>query len=499
MIKTISIVIILFLSLIIYKINIYKKENYILFSIIVPVYNVENYLKKCLESLIKQTYYNLEIICINDGSTDNSLQILREYKKKDKRIKVINQKHYGVSHTRNNGIRISKGDFITFVDSDDFIDLNVFEKCVKKIINNNADIVVYQLIAENQKYQRYIDNKIYISDPYSAIRDYNLYPSTCNKIFRRKIIIENNIFFKEDVKYAEDAIFKEFAFIKSTVIALEPSVIYHYVYRKNSAERSLNEIIKIESQIKRIDYLYDFYIKNNELRNIDNLIEILVQRVIPLINIVKNKDLKNFYKLIFLKLYNSKLKPFINYNYNNISQSYIKKLKNFLSDFKKIKEPKISIIVSIHNNEKYIKRFINSMQKQNLIDFEIIFIDKNSSDNSLNIIFNYTLNDDRLIIRHEKNKNIINSIYYGMLISKGKYILLLSIKNIFKEDFLNKIFNKAEQTNADLLIIKLKNFEQKEYNFTNISKTNKLYNNFLNITEEEAKIFNFEKNINILK
>lgn len=139
------------------------------------------------------------------------------------------------------------------------------------------------------------------------------------------------------------------------------------------------------------------------------------------------------------------------------------------------------------------------MQKQNLIDFEIIFIDKNSSDNSLNIIFNYTLNDDRLIIRHEKNENILNSIYYGMLISKGKYILLLSIKNIFKEDFLYKIFNKAEQKNADLLIIKLKNFEQKEYNFTNISKTNKLYNNFLNITEEEAKIFNFEKNIDILK
>lgn len=497
MIKTISFVILLFLSLIIYKINIYLKEYYILFSIIVPVYNVENYLKECLESLIKQTYYNLEIICINDGSTDNSLQILKEYKKKDKRIKVINQKHYGVSHTRNNGIRISKGDFITFVDSDDFIDLNVFEKCVKKIINNNADIVVYQLIAENQKYQRYLDNKIYISDPYSAIRDYNLYPSTCNKIFRRKIIIENNIFFKEDVKYAEDAIFKEFAFIKATVIALEPSVIYHYVYRKNSAEHSLNEIIKIESQIKRIDYLYDFYKKNNELRNIDNLIEILVTRVIPLINIVKNNDLKNVYKLIFLKLYNSKLKPFI--NYNNISQLYIKKLMSFLSDFENIKNPKISVIVLIHNNGEYIKRFINSMQEQNLIDFEIIFIDKNSSDNSLNILFNYTLNDDRLIIRHENNENFLDSINYGMLISKGKYILLLSIKNIFKEDFLYKIFNKAEQTNADLLIIKLKNFEQKEYNFTNISKNNKFYNNFLNITEEEAKIFNFERNFDILK
>lgn len=497
MIKIISIVILLFLALIIYKINIYIKENYILFSIIVPVYNVENYLKECLESLIKQTYYNLEIICINDGSTDNSLKILKEYKKKDKRIKVINQKHFGVSHTRNNGIRISKGDFITFVDSDDFIDLNVFEKCVKKIINNNADIVVYQLIAENQKYQRYLDNKIYISDPYSAIRDYNLYPSICNKIFRRKIIIENNIFFKEDVKYAEDAIFKEFAFIKATVIALEPSVIYHYVYRKNSAEHSLNEIIKIESQIKRIDYLYDFYKKNNELRNKDNLIEILMQRVIPLINIVKNNDLKNFYKLILLKLYNSKLRPFI--NYNNISKLYIKKLMNFLSDFEKIKNPKISLIVSIHNNGEHIKRFINSMQKQNLIDFEIIFIDESSSDNSLNILFNYTLNDDRFIIRHENNNNFLNSIYYGMLISKGKYILLLSIKNIFKEDFLYKIFNKAEQTNADLLIIKLKNFEQKEYNFTKNPKTNKFYNNFLNVTEKEAKIFNYERNIDILK
>lgn len=495
MIKTISIIIPLFLSLIIYKISIYKKEKSILFSIIVPVYNVENYIKNCLESLIKQTYYNIEIICINDGSTDNSLQILREYKKKDKRIKVINQKHYGVSHTRNNGIRISKGDFITFVDSDDFIDLNVFEKCVKKIINNNADIVVYQLIVENQKYQRYLGNKLYISDPYSAIRDFNLYPSTCNKIFRRKLIIDNNIFFKEDVIYAEDAIFKEFSFLKASVIALEPSVIYHYVYRNNSAEHSLNETIKIESQIKRIDYLYDFYKKNNELRNIDNLIEILVHKVIPLINIVKNNDIKNFYKLIILKLYNSKLKPFI--KYNNISQNYIK-LMNILYDFEKIKTPKISVIVSIYNNEEYIKRFINCFQIQSLIDFEIIFIDKNSSDNSLNILLNYTLYDDRLIIRHENNDYFLNSLYY-MLISKGKYILLLSIKNIFKEDFLYKIFNKAEETNADLLIFNLKNFKQKIYIFTKNSKNNELNINLLNITEGEAKIFNLERNINILK
>ena len=128
------------------------KNSNIKISVIVPVYNVENYLSQCLKSIINQTYKNLEIICVNDGSTDKSLMILKEYEKKDKRIKVINQNNKGLAATKNVGMKIATGDYITFVDSDDYIDLNVYEKCIESIIKyNKPDIVVYQIHFEYLK------------------------------------------------------------------------------------------------------------------------------------------------------------------------------------------------------------------------------------------------------------------------------------------------------------------------------------------------------------
>ncbi len=96
-------------------------------SIIVPVYNVENYLDRCLDSLINQSFDDIEIICINDGSTDNSLSILKDYEKKDARVKIINKDNSGVSDCRNNGINVANGEYIVFVDSDDWIDVNMIE------------------------------------------------------------------------------------------------------------------------------------------------------------------------------------------------------------------------------------------------------------------------------------------------------------------------------------------------------------------------------------
>lgn len=117
-------------------------------SIIIPVYNVENYLAQCLDSVICQTYENIEIICVDDGSNDNSPEILRKYAETDNRIKVIKKKNEGVSRARNDGINFASGEFIMFVDSDDWIDANTCEIALKAILNKNADIVMWSYISE---------------------------------------------------------------------------------------------------------------------------------------------------------------------------------------------------------------------------------------------------------------------------------------------------------------------------------------------------------------
>ena len=111
-----------------------------LISVVVPVYNVEQYLKKCLDSIIKQKYNNLEIIIVNDGSTDNSQKICQEYVKKDKRIKLITQKNQGLSAARNTGIDNAHGKYISFVDSDDYLDLEFINELYNTIIENKSDI-----------------------------------------------------------------------------------------------------------------------------------------------------------------------------------------------------------------------------------------------------------------------------------------------------------------------------------------------------------------------
>ena len=119
-------------------------------SIIVPVYNVEEYLEKCIESLIGQTYTNIEIIFVYNKSTDNSLQKLQQYQKKDSRILIIEKENEGVSVARNRGVNLATGEYIMFVDSDDWIDLDNCEKALKTIEKEQADILMWSYVREFQ-------------------------------------------------------------------------------------------------------------------------------------------------------------------------------------------------------------------------------------------------------------------------------------------------------------------------------------------------------------
>ena len=121
-------------------------ENTVKFSIITPVFNTESYLEQCLESILNQTYKNFEIICINDASTDNSLSILKDYAKNDSRIRIINKENGGISAARNSGINAAMGDFLSFIDSDDWIDLDFFEKLYLAAKKYSADIAAAGII-----------------------------------------------------------------------------------------------------------------------------------------------------------------------------------------------------------------------------------------------------------------------------------------------------------------------------------------------------------------
>ena len=184
-----------------------------LISIIVPVYNVEDKLERCVHSLFSQTYSNIEIILIDDGSIDKSGFVCDNLLLEDSRIKVIHQKNHGVSYSRNKGIDSSKGEYICFVDSDDFVEKNYIENFIIGL-RNTTDLVFQGIneINEGNKITRKIPKECYylyenILEGIADINKYSMFGYVCNKLYKRSIIVDNNIRFNLTINISEDRIF----------------------------------------------------------------------------------------------------------------------------------------------------------------------------------------------------------------------------------------------------------------------------------------------------
>lgn len=211
-----------------------------LISIIVPVCNVEKYLKKCVDSILNQTYRNIEVILIDDGSPDNCGKICDEYAQQDSRVKVMHIKNGGVSNARNIGIEMSVGQYIGFVDSDDVISEEMYEKLLQVALENNADIVQcnYCYLFEDdhtENMERKINNKKIdsVDEVKRAFINGLIYPSVATKLFKKEIV--RNIRFNTALKVAEDRLFVFECCCKSSKVVLIDDVLYYYFQRENSA------------------------------------------------------------------------------------------------------------------------------------------------------------------------------------------------------------------------------------------------------------------------
>lgn len=216
-------------------------------SIIVPVYNVEKYLERSLNSLINQTLKDIEIICVNDGSKDNSLKILEEYSKKDNRIIVINQENAGLSVARNSGMKIAKGQYIGFVDSDDWVDLDFYEKLYNTAIAKDADIAVADFVREhpNKKPKRLNlkEEKVY-ETPEDKLLVCKVHREGCvwNKIYRSEFLKSINLEFVAGMFYEDrDFTIRSLYFSKKPVTV--PNTYYRYfVNPKSICKKGINKI-----------------------------------------------------------------------------------------------------------------------------------------------------------------------------------------------------------------------------------------------------------------
>lgn len=245
-------------------------------SVIIPVYNVEKYIRQCLDSIVNQTLKEIEIICVDDGSTDSSLDILKEYAEKDERIIILQQKNQYAGVARNNGVKIAKGKCLSFLDSDDFFELNMLEKMYTKIEEDSSDIVICgwnvynnktkSIIKNHKMEKRYLDispfNPEDVADKLFGICK----PNPWTKMFNRQFFVENKLEF-EDCICCNDLTCICTALCIARKISVVEDILIHYrmfqennltANRKDHLDAVIQSINKLEENMKKFNVFEKF-------------------------------------------------------------------------------------------------------------------------------------------------------------------------------------------------------------------------------------------------
>ena len=283
-------------------------------SIIIPIYNSSKYLSECIESVLSQSYENIEVILINDGSTDCSLDISNSYKKRDKRIKIISISNNGVSYARNLGINNSTGDYIMFVDSDDIIDSKCVEFLVKDLKENQLNVGKLMKFKNKVKKTKKNRNSFLLEkNSFGELCKLHLLNTPCCKLYSKKTISENNIFFDINMCLGEDLLF------------------------------NLKYINHIEHIKIKNDFLYFYRIYGNDslcTRYYSNMEDIQLSLLNEFHNTFSNEKNAEKYEFEFID-------NILQNEFNNSKISYIKKYFNIR---KKIKTKKIQMYINKYKN-----------------------------------------------------------------------------------------------------------------------------------------------------
>lgn len=257
------------------KQGIIEKESQMndVISIVVPVYKVENEIDRCVKSLLSQTYTNIEIILVDDGSPDNCPKICDDYAKKDGRVSVVHKQNGGLSDARNAGLKVATGEFILYVDSDDYIDEDACQRLIDVASNCSVDIIVGGAVVHNGKPNERMEQHSFqageICDAKEFIKKaivmHEWYAPAWLNMYRRRFLLDSELYYKKGI-YFEDMEMLPRVFLAANKVAVMGGTFYHYVIRKNSIMTSSRDSIMEKNSIQNLS---DWKIRFDKVENKD--------------------------------------------------------------------------------------------------------------------------------------------------------------------------------------------------------------------------------------
>ena len=403
-----------------------------LISIIVPIYNVEEYLKECLDSIQKQTYQNYDCIMINDGSTDSSREIAETYLV-DSRFRLINQDNQGLSAARNTGLRNLKEEssFVAFVDSDDYLNPLFLEKLAEQI-SEDVDIIEgsIQSFKEGIYYnllQIHQDKLVLttVEEKLEQLVSQGLRGSVFPKLYRKSLLNDN--FFPK--------VIPELVTLSKKWVKIQ-DVLYYYRIRENSiTTKSFSEK---NLDIFKIIEKFDLFFVDADLN-----VKLWAERL-------KYAQLNHQYQTTVLED-------------NPYASKYQKKLEKLMLKIKKYEKREvtgelISIIISVSDTESYLRQCLDSLLNQTYISFEVILLNNGSKDSSAAICQEYAEKDSRFKYFETEQDSISSSYNLGIEASRGSYITFIKSDDWVDSDYLELLYATMIEEKADIVVSTYKTF-----------------------------------------
>jgi len=441
-------------------------------SVIIPVYNAEEYLQECLNSIVNQTLSDIEIICVDDGSTDNSLSILSKYAEKDNRIKILTQKNQYAGVARNNGISVATGEYYIFLDADDFFELDLLELQYKQCKLHDADVSLCGADKYDVQTSQYIPtpwllktHMIKASLPFNnKTIGNNIYrlttPAPWNKMFSAEFVAKHKLQF-QNTQRANDVYFVHTALNLAERITYVDKVLVHYRVGMTTNLQANNKKTPLDF-CHAISKVKDRLIKEDIYQRVQQgFVNDAMGQCEYNLRTLNNKE-----NPAFVELANKIKKQYLHeFDIANKDESYFyenSRYKSFLTQLYSTEPVKISVIIPVYNVEKYLTQCLENIINQSLKEIEIICVNDGSTDGSPNILEEYRKKDYRIKVITQKNGGLSAARNSGVSVATGEYVYFIDSDDYIDIDALEYLYYEAKNNELDILYFDGESFYESE-------------------------------------
>lgn len=433
-----------------------------LVSVLIPVYNVEDYLERCLDSVLNQTLTQIEVICVNDGSTDRSPEILKEYQENDSRIVIVNKQNGGLPSARNAGIEKARGEYVGFVDSDDYVQPNMFEKLYKTAKAEKSDVVIcganilpevprasdwlYACLSpSHRKYEKF--------DPEMLFNDMTVTPFLWRTLIKKSLIDQNHLRLKEDIMIGEDKAFQCKVYPLANSITVIPDKLYNYFWCREGS--LMNQTVygdpekKVLEHGRLVSHIADTVLNYEEK---EDLKKAFLEWSIPFL----------YEDFIFLSLKNKAamagrmVDVWNSCGYAEYQFDLPDWKREMMEYFRQVSEekavlPRLSVVMPVDIEAEYLEETIRNVLAQSLKELEFIIVNNGTKNENYAILHKYLFKDKRIRLLNIPHTSYAEALNRGTSLASAPYISFMETYDWYeREDSLEKWIEYAEKNTADI-------------------------------------------------